>query len=369
MLTSWRPLLSKKLETLDVQPLLDYLHSHNKGLPTSPVIDGILNVSLEAIEQHPAGHFSQFIKYFGVDVFSLWKSALIHQRILFYSSPPVEVACYFGIYSCCRNLFATYLSKCSLDSLLRLLYDKACHSVWIRRGSPDAVVFCKFKWLQQAEFAGWLYCMYPVTRSTLFYFPPGTTERIFQNKPHLYDLFILNQQPLFSTHSPQSTRHAWAFTIKLLGLKQMRWTKRDSTRCCWNVAWKLRETSSCLLIPPGQFVFLTVFLFFGWENSRCLLLVVEASPRRESKLHWSITSIVSILCCFKTSPISLIPPSLYSSHGILNCLACMSMTPSFSVNCAAFTTLIFPFPTTMIQKAPFHARNEPTIDAAISNWF
>ena len=46
----------------------------------------------------PAGNFSQFVKYFGVQVFSIWKHALLRKRILFYAAPPLESACHHGIH-------------------------------------------------------------------------------------------------------------------------------------------------------------------------------------------------------------------------------------------------------------------------------
>ena len=49
---------------------------------------------------HPAGSFSQFVKYFDVDVFVLWKFSLLQKRILFFSRPPVGVICY-RVYCAC----------------------------------------------------------------------------------------------------------------------------------------------------------------------------------------------------------------------------------------------------------------------------
>ena len=45
---------------------------------------------------HPAGCFSQFLQYFGVSVFVLWRMALLKKRILLYSPPPIGVVCYRG---------------------------------------------------------------------------------------------------------------------------------------------------------------------------------------------------------------------------------------------------------------------------------
>ncbi|XP_077865466.1 DENN domain-containing protein 11-like, partial [Saccoglossus kowalevskii] len=43
---------------------------------------------------HPAGCFSQFIKFFGEQIFVLWKYILLQKRILFFSPPPIGVVCY-----------------------------------------------------------------------------------------------------------------------------------------------------------------------------------------------------------------------------------------------------------------------------------
>ncbi|XP_071174373.1 DENN domain-containing protein 11-like [Mytilus edulis] len=50
---------------------------------------------------HPAGCFSQFMKFFGEKVFILWKFALLQQRILFFSPPPIGVVCYRVYCACC----------------------------------------------------------------------------------------------------------------------------------------------------------------------------------------------------------------------------------------------------------------------------
>ncbi|KAJ8302431.1 hypothetical protein KUTeg_018827, partial [Tegillarca granosa] len=52
---------------------------------------------------HPAGCFSQFMKFFGVHIFVLWKFALLQQRILFFSPPPIGVVCYRVYCACCLS--------------------------------------------------------------------------------------------------------------------------------------------------------------------------------------------------------------------------------------------------------------------------
>ena len=57
-----------------------------------------INIDFFTCQQitHPAGCFPQFIKFFGEHIFVLWKFVLLQKRILFFSPPPVGVACYRG---------------------------------------------------------------------------------------------------------------------------------------------------------------------------------------------------------------------------------------------------------------------------------
>ncbi|KAK3733984.1 hypothetical protein QZH41_009839, partial [Actinostola sp. cb2023] len=78
---------------------------------------------------HPAGCFPQFINFFGEKMFILWKFVLLQKRILFFSPPPVGVACYrvycacllashgipFGFETGSNPLFFT--NVCDLDTL------------------------------------------------------------------------------------------------------------------------------------------------------------------------------------------------------------------------------------------------------------
>ncbi|XP_065064258.1 DENN domain-containing protein 11-like [Rhopilema esculentum] len=49
---------------------------------------------------HPAGCFSQFIKYFGEKIFILWKLILLQSRILFFAPPPAGISSY-RVYCTC----------------------------------------------------------------------------------------------------------------------------------------------------------------------------------------------------------------------------------------------------------------------------
>jgi len=81
------------------QPLMDYLESQ-RGLKT-PEMNKFLTSDVPDLKLiTPIGEMHQFVLYFGPAVFSLWKLVLLKSRILFYSPPPVEIACY-RVYSAC----------------------------------------------------------------------------------------------------------------------------------------------------------------------------------------------------------------------------------------------------------------------------
>ncbi len=61
-------------------------------LPSSPLVSRI-----------PHGYFISFLRHFGPHVFSIWKSVLLRQRILFYAPPPVRATC-AHVY--CANMLA-----------------------------------------------------------------------------------------------------------------------------------------------------------------------------------------------------------------------------------------------------------------------
>ena len=68
---------------------------------------------------HPAGCFTQFINFFNIHIFSLWKFALLGKRILFFSPPPIGSVCYRGeIFSgtkTSKKVFSLPKQKCSIN--------------------------------------------------------------------------------------------------------------------------------------------------------------------------------------------------------------------------------------------------------------
>ncbi|XP_060083226.1 DENN domain-containing protein 11-like [Ylistrum balloti] len=113
---------------------------------------------------HPAGCFSQFIKFFGESIFVLWKFALLQRRLLFFSPPPIGVVCYRVYCACC-------LANRDIPGLG---HDMKPH-FYVNIADIETL---------ESEVA-YIAC---------------TTEKIFEMKTCLYDVYIDNQ--IIKTHSP-----------------------------------------------------------------------------------------------------------------------------------------------------------------------
>ncbi|XP_062317063.1 DENN domain-containing protein 11 [Osmerus eperlanus] len=109
---------------------------------------------------HPAGCMSQFIQFFGEQIMVLWKFALLRKRILIFSSPPVGVVCY-RVYCCCC------LANMSIPGL----------GVSVPELRP-------FFYINVADIA---------TLETEVSYVACTTEKIFEEKKELYDVYVDNQ--------------------------------------------------------------------------------------------------------------------------------------------------------------------------------
>ncbi|GFY50622.1 DENN domain-containing protein 11 [Trichonephila inaurata madagascariensis] len=107
---------------------------------------------------HPAGCFSQFLNFFGERIFVLWKLALLKKRIIFFSPPPIGVVCY-RVY-CTISLTAHHLSEIGYWCAEPFFYVNIADMDNL--GSEKVYVAC-------------------------------TTEKIFQSKTNLYDLYVDNQ--------------------------------------------------------------------------------------------------------------------------------------------------------------------------------
>ncbi|KAA8590451.1 DENN domain-containing protein 11 [Etheostoma spectabile] len=109
---------------------------------------------------HPAGCMSQFIQFFGEHIMVLWKFALLRKRILIFSPPPVGVVCY-RVYCCCC------LANVSLPGI----------GVSVPELRP-------FFYINVADITA---------LETEMSFVACTTEKIFEVKKELYDVYIDNQ--------------------------------------------------------------------------------------------------------------------------------------------------------------------------------
>ncbi|KAM3869917.1 DENN domain-containing protein 11 [Diretmus argenteus] len=109
---------------------------------------------------HPAGCMSQFIRFFGEQIMVLWKFALLRKRILIFSPPPVGVVCY-RVYCCCC------LANVSLPGI-----------------GVSVPEFRPFFYINIADITA---------LETEVSYVACTTEKIFEEKKELYDVYIDNQ--------------------------------------------------------------------------------------------------------------------------------------------------------------------------------
>lgn len=109
---------------------------------------------------HPAGCMSQFIQFFGEHIMVLWKFALLRKRLLIFSPPPVGVVCYRVYCLCC-------LANVSLPGI----------GVSVPELRP-------FFYINIADITA---------LETELSYVACTTEKIFEEKKELYDVYIDNQ--------------------------------------------------------------------------------------------------------------------------------------------------------------------------------
>ncbi|KAK2506035.1 hypothetical protein MC885_001138 [Smutsia gigantea] len=170
---------------------------------------------------HPAGCMSQFIKFFGEQILILWKFALLRKRILIFSPPPVGVVCY-RVYCCCclANISLPgiggtvpepkpffYVNVADIESLEVEVSYVACEYGALPASCPrprscralsshSPRTLLPDVGLPDPVFPG---RVGPVSFSDGSRFPPpdlgvpGTTEKIFEEKRDLYDVYVDNQ--------------------------------------------------------------------------------------------------------------------------------------------------------------------------------
>ncbi|KFV83891.1 Protein LCHN, partial [Struthio camelus australis] len=186
---------------------------------------------------HPAGCMSQFIKFFGEQILVLWKFALLRKRILIFSPPPVGVVCY-RVYCCCC------LANVSLPGL----------GGTVPESKPFFYVNVADIEMLETE-VSYVAC---------------TTEKIFEEKRDLYDVYVDNQnvktyhehlQPLLKINSADKEKYR-----RLNDQRQLLMYSQEVGEDC----------SSC---EEDLFI-----LFFMEQNNRIFQTLMEVSASQDKTL-------------------------------------------------------------------------------------
>ncbi|KAM9029949.1 DENN domain-containing protein 11 isoform 2-T2 [Ara ararauna] len=186
---------------------------------------------------HPAGCMSQFIKFFGEQILVLWKFALLRKRILIFSPPPVGVVCY-RVYCCCC------LGNVSLPGL----------GGTVPESKPFFYVNVADIEMLETE-VSYVAC---------------TTEKIFEEKRDLYDVYVDNQnvkthhehlQPLLKINNADKEKYR-----RLNDQRQMLMYSQEVGDDC----------NSC---EEDLFI-----LFFMEQNNRIFQTLMEVSASQDKTL-------------------------------------------------------------------------------------
>lgn len=80
-------------------------HQSWKYVALGDISQNIQCTSLLTQITHPVGSFTLLVRFFGSDIFVLWKLAMLQKRMLFFSPPPIGVVCYRGNVFFCKFCF------------------------------------------------------------------------------------------------------------------------------------------------------------------------------------------------------------------------------------------------------------------------
>uniref|UniRef100_A0A8C4I9B7 DENN domain-containing protein 11 n=1 Tax=Dicentrarchus labrax TaxID=13489 RepID=A0A8C4I9B7_DICLA len=182
---------------------------------------------------HPAGCMSQFIRFFGEHIMVLWKLALLRRRILIFSPPPVGVVCY-RVYCCCC------LANISIPG--------------IGVAVPE---FRPFFYVNVADISA--------LENELSYVA-CTTEKIFEEKKDLYDVYVDNQ-------NVKTCRDGLKPLLRLSTADRDKYRKLTEQRQM--LLYSQEENGDCVSSEEDLFI-----LFFLEQNNRIFqtLSEVAASP-------------------------------------------------------------------------------------------
>jgi len=148
--------------------LEEYYLSHKQTrLAISQTISSPSEILSSFSVSYPSGSFSQFIKYFSENIFVIWKFVLLKRRILFYAQPPIGVVCY-KVY-CARCLGSHGFSDLADRRELMPYFYINVADISHLETEKNVIMAC-------------------------------TTEKIFENKTSLYDVYVDNQ--VITTHVP-----------------------------------------------------------------------------------------------------------------------------------------------------------------------
>jgi len=118
---------------------------------------------------HPAGCFSQFIRFFGPSIFVLWKLVMLRKRVLFFSPPPIGVVCYRVYCACCLGKITA-----NVDNLI----------------SNASSIFSNIEKVKPIFYVNVADIEFISQQKTYI---ACTTERVFEDKKDLYDVYVDNQ--------------------------------------------------------------------------------------------------------------------------------------------------------------------------------
>ncbi|KAM4614725.1 DENN domain-containing protein 11-like [Polymixia lowei] len=179
---------------------------------------------------HPAGCMSQFIRFFGEQIMVLWKLALLRRRILIFSPPPVGVVCY-RVYCCCC------LANISIPG--------------VGVAVPE---FRPFFYVNVADISA--------LENELAYVA-CTTEKIFEEKKDLYDVYVDNQ-------NVKTYREGLKPLLRLSAADRDKYRKLTEQRQM--LLYSQEENGDCVSSEEDLFI-----LFFLEQNNRIFQTLSEVA--------------------------------------------------------------------------------------------
>ncbi|XP_034434804.1 DENN domain-containing protein 11-like [Hippoglossus hippoglossus] len=179
---------------------------------------------------HPAGCMSQFIRFFGEQIMVLWKLALLRRRILIFSPPPVGVVCY-RVYGCCC------LANISIPGV-----------------STAVPEFRPFFYVNVADISA--------LENELSYVA-CTTEKIFEEKKDLYDVYVDNQ-------NVKTYREGLKPLLRLSTADREKYRKLTEQRQM--LLYSQEENGDCVSSEEDLFI-----LFFLEQNNRIFQTLSEVA--------------------------------------------------------------------------------------------